>query len=149
MVSPLPSSSLSFSRRCSRSNCFSFGLTSAVCESKTIQLNVNTAEFPYNRIPWHIKHEDMGRKLEEIKNAHKISVRKPDRNRPLRRLQVTNSMELSPFLKSYQVLSWSRNSPHFMEPKGSLLHAQKPATVPILSQIDLGQTPIPLLKDPF
>jgi len=66
----------------------------------------------------------MGRKFEEIKNANKVSVRKPNRKKPLGRLQVTNSMELSPFLRSYQVLSWSRNSPHFMEPKGSLLHAQ-------------------------
>jgi hypothetical protein len=87
----------------------------------------------------------MGRKFEEIKNAHKISVRKPDRKKPPGRLQVTNSMELNPFLRSYQVLSWSKNSP----PKGSLLHAQEPAAAPILSQINLDQAPIPLLKDSF
>jgi len=91
----------------------------------------------------------MGRKSEEIKNAHRVSVRKPDGKKPLGRLQVTNSMKLSPFLRSYQVLSWSRNSPQFMEPIGSLLHAQKPTTVPILSQINLIKSPIPLLKDSF
>jgi hypothetical protein len=32
------------------------------------------------------------------------------------------------FLRSYQVFSWSRNSLHFMESEGSLLHSQKLAT---------------------
>ena len=32
------------------------------------------------------------------------------------------------FLKSQQVLSWSRNSPHFMEPESSLPLSQQPAT---------------------
>jgi len=72
----------------------------------------------------------MDRKFKEIKNAHKISVRKPDRKKPPGRLQVTNSMELSPFLRSYQVFSWSRNSLHFMEPKGSLLYAQEQCPYP-------------------
>jgi hypothetical protein len=44
------------------------------------------------------------------------------------------------FLRSYMVLSYLRNSPHFMEPKGSL-----PPPVPILNQINPVQAPsIPL-----
>jgi hypothetical protein len=34
------------------------------------------------------------------------------------------------FLSSWQFLSQSRNSPHFMEPDGSLQHSQQPATCP-------------------
>jgi len=34
------------------------------------------------------------------------------------------------FSRSQLVLSWSRNSPHFMETEGSLLHSQDPATCP-------------------
>ena len=33
------------------------------------------------------------------------------------------------FLRSYQFLSYSINSPHFMEPEGSLPHSQQPASV--------------------
>jgi len=35
-----------------------------------------------------------------------------------------------------QFLSWSRNSPHFMEPEDSLPHSQQPPIVPIMSQTD-------------
>ena len=45
------------------------------------------------------------------------------------------------FLRSQQVLSQSRNSPHFMEPKGSLPHSQVPPPVPILRQLDSVHTP--------
>ena len=34
------------------------------------------------------------------------------------------------FLNSWPFISWSRNSPHFMEPEGSLPHSQEPATCP-------------------
>ena len=34
------------------------------------------------------------------------------------------------FLRNQPVLSYSRNSPHFMEPEGSLPHSQVPATCP-------------------
>jgi hypothetical protein len=34
------------------------------------------------------------------------------------------------FLRSLQVLRWSRNSPRFTEPEGSLPHSQMPATCP-------------------
>ena len=34
------------------------------------------------------------------------------------------------FLRSKEVLSYSRISPHFMEPEGSLPHSQEPATSP-------------------
>ena len=34
------------------------------------------------------------------------------------------------FLRSLHVLSYSRNSPHFIEPEGSLPHLQVPATCP-------------------
>jgi hypothetical protein len=34
------------------------------------------------------------------------------------------------FLRSWPVLSQSRNSPHFMEPEGSLPHSHVPATYP-------------------
>jgi hypothetical protein len=33
-------------------------------------------------------------------------------------------------MRSLQVLSWSRNSTHFIEPEGSLPHSQVPATCP-------------------
>jgi len=33
-------------------------------------------------------------------------------------------------LRNYPVLSWSRNSPHFMEPEGSLPHSQVSTTCP-------------------
>jgi hypothetical protein len=36
-----------------------------------------------------------------------------------------------------------------MEPEGSLPHLQQPATIPILSQIDVVNAPVPLLEDPF
>jgi len=38
--------------------------------------------------------------------------------------------------KHLQFLSWSRNSPHFMEPEGSLPPVQQPHIVPIMSQTD-------------
>jgi hypothetical protein len=41
-----------------------------------------------------------------------------------------------PFLRSCQLCSHSRNSQHFMEPKGSLACSQSPPLVPILSQIN-------------
>jgi hypothetical protein len=34
------------------------------------------------------------------------------------------------FLRSWQVLSWAKNSPHFMEPEGLLPHSQEAATCP-------------------
>jgi hypothetical protein len=34
------------------------------------------------------------------------------------------------FLRRWQVLSYSRNSPHFMEPESSLSHSQQPANCP-------------------
>jgi len=34
------------------------------------------------------------------------------------------------FLRNYMFLNYSRNSSHFMEPEGSLLHSQAPATRP-------------------
>jgi hypothetical protein len=43
---------------------------------------------------------------------------------------VTNSMEQSPSCKAKNVLSYSRNSPHFMEPEGSSPYSQQPATCP-------------------
>jgi hypothetical protein len=45
----------------------------------------------------------------------------------------TYSMEQS-FLRIEPICSYSRNSPHFMEPEGSLPHSQLPPTVSILSQ---------------
>ena len=39
-------------------------------------------------------------------------------------------------LRSLPVFSQSRNSPHFMEPEGSLPRLQEPATCPYLSQIN-------------
>jgi len=38
-----------------------------------------------------------------------------------------------------QLLSWSRNSPHFMEPEDSLPPSQQPPTVPIMSQTNPNQ----------
>jgi len=35
-----------------------------------------------------------------------------------------------PFLRSQPIFSYSRNSPHFVEPKGSLPHSQVPANCP-------------------
>jgi hypothetical protein len=34
------------------------------------------------------------------------------------------------FLRSYELVGYSRNSPHFMEPQGSLPHSQEPAICP-------------------
>jgi len=55
-----------------------------------------------------------------------------------------------PFMTNQQVLSLSRNFPHFMEPEGSLPHSQDPATCPYS---ELAQSspchPIRFLEDPF
>jgi len=42
-------------------------------------------------------------------------------------LTITNSMAQS-FLRIYEIPSFSRNSPHFMKPEGSLSHSQEPTT---------------------
>jgi len=44
------------------------------------------------------------------------------------------------FLRSWQSLSWSRNSSPFMEHEGSRPCSQEPVTVPILSQMNPVQT---------
>ena len=44
-------------------------------------------------------------------------------------LQLSNCLHRTkPFLRTYQVLSYSRNSPPFMGPEGSLPHSQEPIT---------------------
>jgi hypothetical protein len=54
------------------------------------------------------------------------------------------------FLRSLNVLSYSRNSPHFMEPEGSSPYTQEPATCPYpepdQSSVLLRNQP---LEDPF
>jgi len=47
------------------------------------------------------------------------------------------------FLRSQPVLSYSRNSPHFMEPEGSLPRLQVPATCLYPEQIDPVHAPHP------
>jgi len=47
-----------------------------------------------------------------------------------------NYMQQYSFLRSWQVLGSSGNSPPLMEPEGSLPHSQAPPHVPILSQIN-------------
>ena len=48
----------------------------------------------------------------------------------LQRDQITPSMEQSPFLRSQNFFSLSRNSPPFMQLEGSLPRSQEPATCP-------------------
>ena len=54
----------------------------------------------------------------------------------LSNLTTDQGHRIQSFFTTYLVLSQSRNSPHFMNPEGSLPHLQLPATVPILSQIN-------------
>jgi len=42
------------------------------------------------------------------------------------------------FLRSYSVLSWSRNTPHFKEPDSLLPRSQEPATEHINTNILIG-----------
>jgi hypothetical protein len=53
---------------------------------------------------------------------------------------VTNYTELSPFLRSYQLRSYSRISKHFIKPESSLPSSQEPYTGRILSQINAVNT---------
>ena len=53
------------------------------------------------------------------------------------------------FLRNKPVFSYSRNSPHFMEPKGSLPHSHEPAICPCPESDRSSPCPhIPLLEDP-
>jgi hypothetical protein len=56
--------------------------------------------------------------------------------------KVTNFMEYSPSWEAKSTLSWSRNSPYFIEHKVSLLRSQTPT---ILSKKNQIQTPNPIL----
>jgi hypothetical protein len=47
------------------------------------------------------------------------------------------------FLEKIMVLSQSRNSPHFMEPAGSLTHSQEPATCPYPEPVETSPFPRP------
>jgi len=52
-------------------------------------------------------------------------------------------------LEKLTVCSWSRNSPHFMEPEGSLPHSQVPVTCPYPEPArSCPYTHIPLPEDP-
>jgi hypothetical protein len=61
---------------------------------------------------------------------------------------VCTAMQQESFLRSYQFLSYSRNSPHFMEPKGSLPHSQQPASCPYPEQ-DQCNPKNTILEDQF
>ena len=52
------------------------------------------------------------------------------------------------FLSRQTVLSYSRNSEHFMEPEGSLPHSQVPITCPYPGLARSISRPIPLPEDP-
>jgi len=65
-----------------------------------------------------------------------------------------NTQKLAPrstvFLRNYPVLSWSRNSPHFVEPEGSLPRLHEPAICPYPKPDQFSPCPpIPLPEDPF
>jgi hypothetical protein len=63
---------------------------------------------------------------------------------------IINSTEQSPSLRSEQFLNYSRNSPHFMEPEGSLPHSQQPATCPYPEPVQPSPSlSIPSLEDPI
>ena len=59
--------------------------------------------------------------------GHYISI-----NQTLKTTTGNHWIVTEAFWRSSQVLSWSTNSPHFMEPEGSLPHLQQPATCPDL-----------------
>jgi hypothetical protein len=60
---------------------------------------------------------------------------------------LTNVIQGAESLRSQKVLSQSRNSPHFMEPEGSLPHSQQLAPYPY-SEPDQSSPylPIPVLE---
>jgi hypothetical protein len=51
----------------------------------------------------------------------------PEQSDTVHRTYTLYSMEQSPFWKPKKVLSYPRNSPHFMQSKRSLPHSQEPA----------------------
>jgi hypothetical protein len=44
--------------------------------------------------------------------------------------ELTNSMEIKPFVRSHQLYSYSKISQHFMEPESSLPCSEEPSTGP-------------------
>ena len=81
-----------------------------------------------------------------VGGAHRNAGTGPDFDQNLNNLRHGTES----FLRSQQVLSYSRNSPHFMESEGSLPHAQECATCPYpeTDQFSLCP-PILLSEDPF
>ena len=58
-------------------------------------------------------------------------------------------MEQSPSWEANRVCSWSRHSPHFMEPESSLPHSQAPATFPYPGPDPVHAAPYHFLKNHF
>ena len=61
---------------------------------------------------------------------------------------LTYSMEQSPSWEANRVCIQSRNSPHFMEPEGSLPYSQAPATCPYPEPTLSILHPLTLPEDP-